>query len=121
MTATNNSLQHIVIAGLGATGYACLSHLMSQGRATIAVIDSSENPPFAERARQNFPQAEYHLGVDSLPVQFWERAELLVVSPGIAPRDALLGGSTGVPRCSDIDLFMAATRAPVVGITGTNG
>ena len=116
-----DAAQTVVVAGLGATGYACLEFLVGLGQNAIVVIDNRPLPPFAKRAGERFPNVEYRFGAATLAPEFWAGAELLVVSPGIDPFDPLLAGSEGVARCSDIDLFMSATRAPVIGITGTNG
>ena len=110
-----------VIAGLGATGFSCLEYLLAQGSNDIVVIDSRKEPPFAARARTQYPDADYRLGDEYRGPGFWSDVSLLVVSPGVAPDDPLLAGSKGIDRCSDIDLFMSAIKVPVVGITGTNG
>ncbi len=49
--------------------------------------------------------------------------DAIVVSPGIAARGAFFDAARarGVPVFGDIELFARAARAPVVGITGTNG
>ena len=46
----------------------------------------------------------------------------LVVSPGVALDEAHVAGAleAGVPVLGDIDLFVGAATAPVVGITGSN-
>ena len=50
-------------------------------------------------------------------------ADRIIVSPGVATSHCLLrvARERGVPLVSDIELFLEHARAPVIGITGTNG
>ena len=56
-------------------------------------------------------------------ISLLEGAQLLVVSPGVATRGAFFDAarSRGLQVIGDIELFARAARAPVAGITGTNG
>jgi UDP-N-acetylmuramoylalanine--D-glutamate ligase len=53
----------------------------------------------------------------------FERAELVVVNPSVRPDDPLLAcaRAAGAELTSEIELFLAAVRARVVAITGTQG
>lgn len=104
------------IVGLGVSGLSCLRYL--HGREPLVVVDSRSEPPMLAAARAAFPEVEFRLG--QAPAD-WHGIERLVLSPGVAVDDHLLDGSEGLPRTSDIDLFVAAADAPIIGITGTNG
>ena len=106
-----------LIIGLGATGYSCLKHL--HGRVPVAVCDTRENPPYRDAAREAFADVEI---LDPAAVDFshFDRA---VISPGLGldHRLARAAREAGLEILGDIDLFLMRARAPVIGITGTNG
>lgn len=108
-----------IVLGLGASGYSCVRHLASRQR--VLAFDTRSEPPYLDAARREFPALEVW------PLSAWPKAlgqaDRLVVSPGISLRHCLVAAAVaaGVPLTSDIELFLAAAQAPVVGITGTNG
>jgi UDP-N-acetylmuramoylalanine--D-glutamate ligase len=114
----NRSLPLIV--GLGSTGLSCARFYQRQGL-PFAVIDSRVEPPGLRSLQQDCPQAEIALG--GIDLQRLLAADCLVVSPGLALSEPAIAQALqqGVALCSDIDLFVAQARAPVVGITGSNG
>ncbi len=63
------------------------------------------------------------MSTGGLDARLLEGADAIVVSPGLAARGAFFDAARarGVPVFGDIELFARAVRAPVVGITGTNG
>jgi UDP-N-acetylmuramoylalanine--D-glutamate ligase len=108
-----------VVFGLGATGYSCLRHLHGRGRLTA--VDTRAAPPNLDAARRDFPDVEFRCG--DLRAEMFERADRIVVSPGVPLDHCLLARArrAGVRLESDISLFLEEARAPVLGITGTNG
>jgi UDP-N-acetylmuramoylalanine--D-glutamate ligase len=108
-----------VVFGLGATGYSCLRHL--HGRGPLTAVDTRAAPPNLDAARRDFPDVEFRCG--DLRAEMFERADRIVVSPGVPLDHCLLARArrAGVPLESDISLFLDEARAPVLGITGTNG
>ena len=108
-----------IVLGLGETGRSCVGFL--HGREPVAGFDTRPNPPgLAELCRR-------HPRMRLIDEDGWDaevaRAARVLVSPSIAPehclvRRALAGGAA---ISSDIELFLAAAQAPVIGITGTNG
>ena len=107
------------IVGLGISGMSCLRHLSATD--ALVVIDDRMEPANLEAAKLAFPEARFYVGEDAKEPNRWEGVERVVLSPGVAANDPVLAGSEELPRLSDIDLFMAQARAPVIGITGTNG
>ncbi len=109
-----------LIVGLGSTGLSCARYYQRKGL-PVAVIDSRTRPPGLESLQQDCPQADIVLGGIDLPHLL--AADCLVVSPGLALSEPAIAQALqqGVAVCSDIDLFVREARAPVVGITGSNG
>ena len=108
-----------IVLGLGETGRSCVAFL--HGREPVAAFDTRPNPPGLAELRRTHP----HLRL--IDAAHWDaevsRAARVLVSPSIDPehclvRRALAGGAA---IGSDIELFLAAAQAPVIGITGTNG
>ena len=112
-------LRHTVVFGLGITGDSCVRFLHATDRVTV--VDTRADPPFAAATRRRFPDVELLLG--SATAERIADADRIVVSPGIATSHCLLrvARERGVPLVSDIELFLEHARAPVIGITGTNG
>ena len=108
-----------LVLGLGATGYSCIRHLA--GRERLLATDTRSAPPFLDAVCDEYPDVEI---VDPADWQgALEVARRVVASPGI-PMDhemVVAARAAGVAVTSDIELFLAAARRPVVGITGTNG
>ncbi len=113
-----------IVLGLGATGYSVVRHLHEQ--CPVSVFDSrlgrdSCAIPFLRNIRTDFPD------VDVIPPRCYKRAlgsaRRIIASPGIPLSNNLVKWAQieRIPVVGDIDLFMEKVRAPVVGITGTNG
>lgn len=102
--------------GIGVTRWLC-----GQG-ARVTVSDSADADALADSVRQlDGLDVALHLGghdeADVLD------ADLLVVNPAV-PKDIPLlarAAEAGVPRTSEINLFLERCSAPVVGVTGTVG
>lgn len=113
------SQRHTVIFGLGITGYSCIRFLSGSDRLTV--VDTRATPPFAEKARSRYSNVKFIFG-DANAADF-VNADRIVVSPGLRTTSCLLeqARARGIPLVSDIEIFLDHARAPVVGITGTNG
>ncbi len=134
----------VLVLGLGISGLAMARWCARQG-AVVRVADSRSQPPQLQALRAELPQTVVHVGVQAggqgggsvdAGVGLLDGVELLCVSPGIAPGDAVFGPLLAAARAKGIDvstelgLFGAALRelqqtqgyAPaVLAITGTNG
>ena len=108
-----------VVLGLGPTGLSVARHLFARGE-TFAVADTRLSPPCLQAMQDEMPDVPVFAG--SIPQQVLETAGELIVSPGIALDDpvVVLATDAGVPVAGDIDLFVAAATAPIIGITGSN-
>ncbi|MDY6978756.1 MAG: UDP-N-acetylmuramoyl-L-alanine--D-glutamate ligase [Pseudomonadota bacterium] len=110
----------VLIVGLGKTGLSC-AHFLSACDADVAITDSREEPPFLSRLQQELPEIAVFVGnFDELAFQ---RAEIIVVSPGISLREPLIveARARGARIIGDIELFAWFVDVPVVAITGSNG
>lgn len=108
------------VLGMGETGVSCARFLAARG-ARVRCIDAATEPPARARLAAELPMLEWLCG----PLQRSALAgvEAMVASPGVALEQAALqeARGAGVPLLGDIQLFVGATRQPVIGITGSNG
>ena len=113
--------QRILIVGLGASGASSLHHLARHG-ALLTVTDSRAAPAGAETLRSRYPDIEFRLGQFSAPAPLTQ-FNLAVVSPGVSLDEPFVKAlmAAGVEIAGDIELFAREARAPVIGITGSNG
>ena len=120
MSTLHASAPHTVIVGLGKTGMSVVRYLRAQGTG-IAVTDTRAVPPGLASLRELAPEVTVRAG--GLDERLLDGADAIVVSPGIAARGAFFDAARtrGLPLFGDIELFARAARAPMVGITGTNG
>lgn len=118
MSKMNSDLK--VIVGLGKTGMSCVRYLSKQG-CNLAVIDSRLEPPGLQELKQNFPLIPAYLGDFNEATLF--DAEEVIVSPGVALSEPAIAAciKKGIKVAGDIELFVRATKTPIVAITGSNG
>ncbi|MDW8319790.1 MAG: UDP-N-acetylmuramoyl-L-alanine--D-glutamate ligase [Armatimonadota bacterium] len=109
--------KHILVVGIGRSGYDAARVLHALG-ARVTACDSG-SPPLAEQLAS--------LGVNTLVG--WEAGlptknyELVVTSPGVPADSPILQEAIqeGIPVWSEVELAYHLSRAPVIGVTGTNG
>ncbi len=108
-----------VIVGLGKTGLSLARYLHRQGE-TFTIVDSRQQPPGLQEAREEFPQTVIELG------PFQEAtllaADELLVSPGVDLRQKALvrAKQAEIPLHSDIHIFAHRINAPIAAVTGSN-
>ena len=107
------------VVGLGATGLSCVRFLASKGL-DFFVVDSRNNPPGLDQAKQICPEEKIFTG--DLSVLETLGVTELYVSPGVALSHPVLVrlAARGVTMRGDIDLFCDYVDAPFVAITGSN-
>jgi UDP-N-acetylmuramoylalanine--D-glutamate ligase len=102
-------------------GAAAARWLTRQG-ARVTVTDLADEARLADTllALRGEP-IEFHLGAHR--EEDFRRAELLVVNPAVKPDHPLvaLAAQSGARITSEIELFLDACPAPVIGVTGSNG
>lgn len=109
-----------VVVGLGKTGFACARFLYERGY-PVAVTDNRVEPPMLEKAREELPELPLFLG--EFNQKALNQAEQIVISPGVALSEPAVAKAIkrGVPVIGEIELFARHARAPVLGVTGSNG
>lgn len=116
------NMQHknCVIVGLGQTGLSCAQFLVKQG-AAVAVMDTRELPPALQTLQQEHPEVLVHTG--GLSAEWLQRADEIILSPGVDPRLPALqaAANAGIEIIGDVELFARYADAPVIAITGSNG
>jgi len=121
MTEMFDKERRTLVVGLGETGLSVARYLSGRG-APVAIVDSRENPPGLERLRAELP-ADVALFLGDFHGEAFERAEQIVISPGVSMAEPEIAGAVArdVPVIGDIELFARAVTAPVVAVTGSNG
>ena len=121
-TAPESSCQSIqsqptaLVLGLGLTGYSIVRHLAAQDY-RLTVADSRELPPYLGQVKTEFPRVEVVTG--SIPSDRFDEFDEVIISPGIGKEISKLPDN--IVPIGDIELFSRRVKAPVIGITGSNG
>jgi len=110
----------VVVVGLGVSGEAAARHLLRLG-ATVTVLDDGDDPVLRDRGSA-LDGARVLLGAASDPAVV-DGAALVVASPGVPERAPVLAAArgAGTPIWSEVELAFRLARAPILGVTGTNG
>jgi UDP-N-acetylmuramoylalanine--D-glutamate ligase len=116
-----DTARRTLVVGLGKTGLS-VARFLSQRGVPVAIVDSRETPPGLEALRAGLP-ADVALFLGGFKAEAFERAEQVVVSPGVSVQEPLIAAAAarGVPVIGDVELFAQLITAPVVAITGSNG
>jgi UDP-N-acetylmuramoylalanine--D-glutamate ligase len=111
---------HSVVVGIGKTGASCLRYLRKRGIA-VSATDSRRAPPGLQELGPAAQGLDLRLG--GFDLSLLEDASQLVISPGVSLQEpiAVAARERGIEIVGDVELFARAARAPVIGITGTNG
>jgi UDP-N-acetylmuramoylalanine--D-glutamate ligase len=106
----------VLVAGLGVSGEAAARRLKTLG-VVLVVHDFSDDALVRERATR-LEAARVSLGTFDL-----DGVELVVTSPGVQERAPVLEAAraAGIPIWSEVELAWRSARAPILGVTGTNG
>ncbi len=109
-----------LVLGLGDTGLS-IARFLSKQNIAYKLADSRTQPPFLFDYLSEFPNSEPVLGhwTQDLLVDIDE----VFISPGIAQTQNIViwARAKNIPVTSDIELFSRYAKAPVIGITGSNG
>ncbi len=116
--------REILIVGMARSGLAAARLVSKMGACRIVVADRKDSRELGEELSQlsRLPAAIPVTG-GTPPDLITSRTELIIKSPGVPPHLELFrqAEKLGVPVLSEIELAYAFTRAPIIGITGTNG
>jgi len=111
---------HSVVVGLGSTGASCVRFLAKRGIA-VSATDSRRTPPGLRDLGEAAAGLDLRLG--GFDLALLDDASQLVMSPGVSLHEPIAAAARdrGIEILGDVELFARAVRAPVIGITGTNG
>lgn len=123
VSAQNWAGRLVTIAGLGTFGgqVAAAKYFCALG-AAVTVTDTKPAEALAESIRElEGPDVKLVLGCHER--EDFTEADLVVASPAIPETSAFLeaAAEAGVPVTHEMDLFFELCRAPIVGVTGSNG
>ena len=120
MTTKPEQAVYTLVVGLGKTGLSVVRYLHALGEAVI-VVDSRDIPPGLNVLKSEYSDVELHTG--AFDVSLFTNAHRIIVSPGVALAEPELVAArkNNIEIIGDIDLFAHEVKAPVVGITGSNG
>jgi UDP-N-acetylmuramoylalanine--D-glutamate ligase len=116
--------RRVTIMGLGHFGGGVeAARWFARHGAEVSVTDLADEETLAESlgALQGERIARFHLGGHR--EEDFRRAEFVVVNPAVRPDNPFLriARESGARLTSEIALFMAIARAPIIGVTGSNG
>jgi len=111
---------HSVVVGIGRTGASCLRYLAKRG-IPVSATDSRATPPGLADLGDLAGSLDLRLG--GFDLSLLEDASQVLMSPGVSLDEpiARAARARGIEVLGDVELFARAVRAPVIGITGTNG
>ena len=111
---------HSVVVGLGKTGASCLRYFAKRGIAVMAT-DSRRAPPGLAELGALADSLDLRLG--GFDMSLLDGASQVLISPGVSLEEPIARAARArrIPVLGDIELFARHVRAPVIGITGTNG
>jgi len=120
MTVKPEQAVYTLVVGLGKTGLSVVRYLRTLGEAVI-VVDSRDIPPGLNVLKSDYNDVELHTG--RFDVSLFVNARRIIVSPGVPLAEPALVAAkrNNIEIIGDIDLFTHEVKAPVVGITGSNG
>lgn len=108
----------VLVVGMGRTGKALCDFLLEKG-AKIMLSEINERVEIPEEIRDR----AIHIELGRHTVHTFEKADLIVVSPGIPIHiePILKAKKKGVRVIAEIELAFLELRGKIVGITGSNG
>jgi UDP-N-acetylmuramoylalanine--D-glutamate ligase len=109
-----------VVVGLGKTGASCVRYLAKRGD-RVSATDSRRSPPGLAELGELAAAIDLRLG--GFDLSLLEGASQVLMSPGVSLEEPIARSARarGIEVLGDVELFARDVRAPVIGITGTNG
>ncbi|PYR92938.1 MAG: UDP-N-acetylmuramoyl-L-alanine--D-glutamate ligase [Acidobacteria bacterium] len=110
--------QRVVVVGAARSGIAAAELLVRRG-ASVILSDTRESLPDEARLRE----AGVHLELGPHSADTFASADLIVLSPGVAPNQAAIAHArrAGVPVMGELELASRWLRGRIIAITGTKG
>ncbi len=110
--------KNITVVGMGATGIATASFLVSRG-ALVTLIDSKSQVQLKKTIHSLNPKIKTLFECSEIPPS----SDLIVLSPGVDINSSFLKNARerGLLIISEIELASRFTQTPIIAVTGTNG
>lgn len=117
MNASLNK-KSVAVIGLGISNIAVISYLLKHDLKKLSIFDTRANPPYVDELPGGID-----LRLGPLDAKELCTYDVLVVSPGLSVRlpEIAKAKDNGALVVGDIELFAFEAKAPVIGITGSNG
>lgn len=114
--------KRVIVFGLGITGRSAVKFLLRKGAEVVAVDEATDARKLAELRRFARSEDIKLLTGDFDPTKL-KSCELVVVSPGVSPRNTKLQylRSLKMPIIGEVELGYAFCKAPIIAVTGSNG
>jgi UDP-N-acetylmuramoylalanine--D-glutamate ligase len=111
---------HSVVVGLGKTGASCLRYFWKRG-IPVSATDTRRAPPGLAELGDLASQLDLRLG--GFDLSLLDGASQVLMSPGVSLEEPIARAARerGIEVLGDVEIFARHARAPVIGITGTNG
>jgi len=118
--------QRVVVVGVGASGAAAARLCLARGASVVATDRKAEAdlPPLARTACSALAEAGVRLALGGHETAGIERADLIVVSPGVPSIPEIASAEQrGIPVIGEVELAVRSLLhdAPIVAVGGTNG
>jgi UDP-N-acetylmuramoylalanine--D-glutamate ligase len=109
-----------VVVGLGKTGASCVRYLAKRGD-RVSATDTRRAPPGLAEIQGLNSTIDLRLG--GFDLSLLDGASQLLMSPGVSLAEPIAQEAIarGIEVLGDVELFAREVRAPVIGVTGTNG
>lgn len=112
----------VLVLGLGRSGVSAAEYLVKRG-ASVLLSESSQPNESRQSDIQKLKELGVEVEVGGHSQTALDFAELVVVSPGIAPGNDVIREleKRKIEIICDVELAARETKIPIIGITGTNG
>src|SRR5580692_3114855 len=109
-----------VVVGLGKTGASCVRYLAKRGD-RVSATDTRRAPPGLAELGGLANSLDLRLG--GFDLSLLDDASQVLMSPGVSLEEPIARAARdrGIEVLGDVELFARNVRAPVIGVTGTNG
>lgn len=114
----------VLVVGLARSGVAAAQLLAELGASKVVITDRKPGEALRQELAQlaKYPAVEAVTG-ENPPGLVTAQVSLVIKSPGVPPSLEIFrrAASLQIPVLSEIELAYAFIKAPIIGITGTNG
>ncbi len=122
MDLSNLKDKNILILGAGKTGIATARFLIDKSK-SLFLSESKSLPEIFRKEIESLEKKGLKTEFGKNSEEFLNKADLIVVSPGISPNSDIIKNLVlrNIPLISDVELASFYIKKPIIGITGTNG